>query len=483
MQTTKAKLVFALFSPRLPTAACRLLTLLVLAAFGGGRVQAADPYAERRNEMVDIAVIGQGVTDDRVIAVMRKVPRHEFMPKDQRAQAYQDMALPIGEGQTISPPFVVASMTEHLDPKPTDKVLEIGTGSGYQAAVLSGLVKDVYTIEIQEPLGLRAEQTLRRLGYRNVHTRIGDGYKGWSEAAPFDKIIVTCSPEKIPQPLIDQLADGGRMMIPVGQRFQQVLYLYKKTGDKLEKEAVEATMFVPMTGTAETLREVEYDAAHPELVNGSFEKSTVIEGVPDGWYYARQCKLEKAGDAPDGKQVLTCSNFEPGKFSQILQGFGVDGHKINKLDVRLWVRADRVPAPAGRPNQGPRVIVTFYDKNRAELGVDTIGPFLGSFDWTEKYKRMNVPPRARLAVLYLGLLGSSGELSFDNVSIKPVEGKPVEGKPVEGKPVEGKPVEGKPVEGKPVEGKPVEGKPVEGKPVEAKPGEAKPGEAKPGEAK
>jgi protein-L-isoaspartate(D-aspartate) O-methyltransferase len=358
-----------------------------------------------------------------VITVMGKVPRHEFMPRDQREQAYFDMALPIGEGQTISPPFVVASMTEHLEPKPTDKVLEIGTGSGYQAAVLSGLVKDVYTIEIQRPLGERAEQVLRRLGYKNVHTRIGDGYKGWAEAAPFDKIIVTCSPEKIPQPLIDQLADGGRMMVPVGQRFQQVLYLYKKMGDKLEKEAVEATMFVPMTGTAETLREIEYDSAHPELANGSFEKSTVIEGVPDGWYYARKCTLEKTREAPDGDQVLVCANTEPGKFSQILQGFGVNGQKIRQLEVRLWVRATDVAPPLARPNQGPHLIVTFYDKNRAELGTDSIGPFTGTFGWTEKHKRMSVPPKARLAVLYLGLLGTTGEVSFDNVSIKPVESK------------------------------------------------------------
>ncbi|HWB11231.1 MAG TPA: protein-L-isoaspartate(D-aspartate) O-methyltransferase [Pirellulales bacterium] len=407
----------------------RLPMLFALLVGTAGQVRAADIYAERRERMVETAIIGQGISDERVIAVMGKVPRHEFMPRDQREQAYFDMALPIGEGQTISPPFVVASMTEHLEPKPTDKVLEIGTGSGYQAAVLSGLVKDVYTIEIQKPLGVIAEQRLRRLGYKNVHTRIGDGYKGWPEAAPFDKIIVTCSPEKIPQPLIDQLADGGRMMIPVGQRFQQVLYLYTKKGDKLEKEAVEATMFVPMTGTAETLREVEYDAAHPELVNGSFEESTIIEGVPDGWYYARKCELRKLRDAPDGDQVLICSNTEPGKFSQILQGFGVDGQKVRQLDVRLWARAMEVLPPLGQPNRGPRLVITFYDKNRAEVGTDSIGPFTGTFGWTEKHKSMNVPPRARLAVLYLGLLGSTGELSFDKVSVKAIENaryKPVE---------------------------------------------------------
>ena len=385
--------------------------------------RAADRYAQQREQMVEFAIVGQGVTNPRVIKVMGQVPRHEFVPKELRERAYFDEALPIGEDQTISPPFVVASMTEHLDPQATDKVLEIGTGSGYQAAVLSGLVKDVYSIEIQKPLGIRAEGVLRRLHYDNVHTRIGDGFKGWPEAAPFDKIIVTCSPEKIPQPLIDQLADGGRMMVPVGQRFQQVLYLYKKRGKKLESEAVEATMFVPMTGEAEDLREVEYDPAHPELVNGSFEKSTVIEGVPDGWYYARQCKPEADDKAPDGEQVLTCTNAEPGKFSQVLQAFGVDGRKVDNLDVRLWVRGRNIRPPLVDPTVRPKLVITFYNQKRAELTTALVGPWSGTFDWAENHKRIAVPRDARLAVLYLGMMGATGEISFDNVSIKPAENK------------------------------------------------------------
>ena len=162
-------------------------------------------------------VASAGIKSPAILAVMRTVPRHEFVPADVRRYAYLDMALPIGEHQTISPPFVVAYMTQKLDPQPTDKVLEIGTGSGYQAAVLSPLVKDVYTIEIVEPLGERARQTFKRLGYKNVHTKIGDGYQGWAEHAPFDKIIVTCSPEKVPAPLVEQLHEGGRMVIPVGR--------------------------------------------------------------------------------------------------------------------------------------------------------------------------------------------------------------------------------------------------------------------------
>ncbi|MCS7338273.1 MAG: protein-L-isoaspartate(D-aspartate) O-methyltransferase [Verrucomicrobiae bacterium] len=198
---------------------------------------------------------GRGITNARVLEVMGKVPRHEFVPENLRAEAYDDGPLPIGYGQTISQPFIVAFMTEQLDPQPTDRVLEIGTGSGYQAAVLAELVKEVYTIEIIEPLAKRAEADLRRLGYTNVFVRVGDGYKGWPEKAPFDAIIVTCAPEKIPEPLIAQLKDGGRMIIPVGPVWNQELILLRKRGDKLEKRAVLPVRFVPMTGEAQKARD------------------------------------------------------------------------------------------------------------------------------------------------------------------------------------------------------------------------------------
>ena len=202
------------------------------------------------NRMVDDEVVATGIKSPHVIASMHP-RRTEFTPPDQRKFAYYDMAVPLGHGQSVSPPFVVAYMTEQLDPQANEKVLEVGTGSGYQAAVLSPLVKDVYTIEIKEPLGKQAAETLKRLGYANVHTRIGDGYKGWPEAAPFDRIIVTCSPEEVPQALVDQLRKGGRLIIPVGERFQQTLYRFDKVGGKLKAQPLEGTMFVPMTGQAE----------------------------------------------------------------------------------------------------------------------------------------------------------------------------------------------------------------------------------------
>jgi protein-L-isoaspartate(D-aspartate) O-methyltransferase len=181
---------------------------------------------------------------------MGKVPRHEFVPERLRSDAYIDHPLPIGHGQTISQPYVVAFMTERLEPKPSDRVLEIGTGSGYQAAVLAGLVAEVYTIEIISDLAQRAAADLKRLGCTNVHVRAGDGYRGWPEAAPFDGIIVTCAPEQVPQPLMDQLKDGGRIIIPVGPAWIQDLLLLRKRSGKLEQQAVLPVSFVPMTGEA-----------------------------------------------------------------------------------------------------------------------------------------------------------------------------------------------------------------------------------------
>jgi len=183
-----------------------------------------------------------------ILAVMERVPRHEFVPGDMQSLAYADMPVPIGFGQTISQPYIVALMTTQLHPQPMDHVLEIGTGSGYQAAVLAPLVAEVHTVEIIAPLARRAEETVRRLGIANVHLHVGDGSAGWPEAAPFDAVIVTCAPEQVPPPLITQLKDGGRMLIPVGPVGLQELYVYKKHGQQLTERARFLVRFVPMTG-------------------------------------------------------------------------------------------------------------------------------------------------------------------------------------------------------------------------------------------
>ena len=196
--------------------------------------------------MVEQQLKPRGIKDERVLAAMAKVPREQFIPADARTDAYEDGPLPIGYDQTISQPYIVAFMTEQLRPKSSDRVLEIGSGSGYQAAILAELVADVYTIEIIEPLAKTAEATLQRLAYKNVHIKVGDGYKGWPEEAPFDAVIVTCAPEKVPQSLVDQLKDGGRMVIPVGERFAQQLYLLEKKNGRLKESATLPVRFVPM---------------------------------------------------------------------------------------------------------------------------------------------------------------------------------------------------------------------------------------------
>lgn len=393
-----------------------LIALYVCPTARGFAQAGADPFAVARNHLVDSEIVAAGIQDPRVIEAMRATPRHEFVPREHRAQSYFDMAIPIGHEQTISPPFIVAYMTEQLDPRPTDTVLEIGTGSGYQAAVLSPLVADVYTIEIVEPLGRRAAATLRRLGYENVHTKIGDGYQGWPEHAPFDKIIVTCSPEDIPQPLVDQLAEGGRIVVPLGERFNQTLYLFTKKHGRLKQEALQGTFFVPMTGRAEDLRDLLPEEKLTEIVNGSFEETIQATGEPDGWYYLRQGGVETSDAAPSGSRVLTFSNTTPGRNAHAMQAFGVDGRKVDALEVTVWVHGERL-APGQSPQQQPHVLVEFYDSRRAPAGRGHVGPFTGSFAWKKESARVEVPTRARLAVIGVGLFGATGTISFDDVGI------------------------------------------------------------------
>ncbi len=204
-------------------------------------------FTQAREEMVNNQIVKRGIKDERLLKAMLKVKRHRFVPEKMQSFAYIDRPLPIGEEQTISQPYIVALMTELLKLEGGEKILEIGTGSGYQAAILAELSKEVYTIEILEPLAKQAEKLLKDLGYGNITVKCGDGYLGWEEHAPFDAIIVTCAPPHIPQPLIDQLAEEGRMVIPVGTYIQE-LKLLKKLNGKIEIISTVPVMFVPMTG-------------------------------------------------------------------------------------------------------------------------------------------------------------------------------------------------------------------------------------------
>src|SRR5437773_129584 len=225
-----------------------LVAAALVATACGQKPSVPSDFAAQRQRMVQQQLMARGIKDERVLAAMAKVPREEFVPPESRAASFEDGPLPIGYDQTISQPYIVAFMTEQLRLSPTDRVLEIGTGSGYQAAILAELAGEVYTIEIVAHIARVAETTLQRLGYKNVHVKLGDGYKGWPENAPFDAIIVTCAPDKVPQLLADQLKESGRMIIPVGDRFAQQLYLLEKKNGQLKESVTLPVRFVPMAG-------------------------------------------------------------------------------------------------------------------------------------------------------------------------------------------------------------------------------------------
>lgn len=399
------------------------------------------PVLEAARWMVENELLPQkGLENEAVLDVMKRIPRHRFVAPINRQIAYRDQAIEIGEAQTISPPYVVAYMTEQLQPKPTDKVLEIGTGSGYQAAVLGLLVDKVYTIEIVETLGKRAATLLEELGLDNVSVRVGDGYKGWPEAAPFDSIIVTCSPESVPQPLIDQLREGGRMIIPLGERYQQTFYLCKKVDGKLVRERLTPSLFVPMTGRAEEERRVKPDPKNPSLVGGGFEEAR-SDGSPVGWHYARNVQIlayepdikpvETAG-IPEGKQFARFVNraddapvgqtpkpFVPGQAAQVLQGFAVDGRELKAIVVEYSMRGRNI-VPQER-FQTPSAVMMFYDDSRKLIGEVQLGRCNRSFPWRRIVQEIPLSSRVREAVLLIGLPLATGELDVDHVVVRKVD--------------------------------------------------------------
>lgn len=411
---------------RLSAARCPVTRLLLLgwvtavgpwcAVPGVAHAQPADTWAATRDQVVRDVLEAGGIRDPRVLESMRATPRHEFVQSQQRQLAYVDMALPIGESQTISGIFVVAYMTEQLQPVATDRVLEIGTGSGYQAAVLSPLVAEVYSIEIHEPLGRRAARTLQRLGYENVFTRIGDGFVGWPEKAPFDKIIVTCSPEEVPEPLVEQLAEGGRMIIPVGTRYDQTLVLLTKRDGKLVEESLVPSLFVPMTGAAEDDRVVQPDGSRPSLANTGFEDQLPESDTPTAWYYGRQAAAVPSDAAAGGAWLLRLENSDVGRPAQIFQGFPVDGRVVRRLDVALSVRAENV-VPGATPLQIPAVVIRFFNETRSRSSLVAFGEWSGSFEWRTQKTIMPVPHWAREAIMQVGMMGATGRLEVDDITV------------------------------------------------------------------
>lgn len=376
-----------------------------------------DRFRAVRQRMVRDVIEAEGIDNPSVLEAMRTVPRHRFVAPGLAERAYQDVALPIGSQQTISSPYIVAYMTQTLDPQPDDRVLEIGTGSGYQAAVLAEIVDEVYSVEIVSRLAKSAAKRLKELGYDNVHVKDGDGYQGWEEHAPFDRIIVTCSPESVPQPLIDQLKDGGRMIIPLGERYQQAFHLLRKEDGKLVEEKLVATLFVPMTGQSEEQRRVKPDPRHPEVVNGDFEYDDNDDGRADGWHYQRQVEL--IGDEPiHGARCLRFES-EGGDLSQALQGTGVDGRFVGALDIAIWARTNQV-VPGSQRGEVAAVVIHFYDAIRRDLGTQVVSRWRGTSNWQEVRRRVPVPVAAREMIIRIGLNGASGTLDLDHFRLQPV---------------------------------------------------------------
>ncbi|MAI31133.1 MAG: protein-L-isoaspartate O-methyltransferase [Planctomycetaceae bacterium TMED240] len=386
--------------------------------------------------MVETCIATAGVIDLRVLNAIRHTLRHEFMPAEMAEKAYLDMAVPIGDSQTISSPFTVALMTETLRPSKTDRVLEVGTGSGYQAAVLSPLVEHVYSIEIMPCLSRQASETLHRLKYDNVSTRVADGFEGWPEAAPFDKIIVTCSPEEVPEPLVEQLCEGGTLVIPVGERYQQTLFRMVKTNGKLVREELRPTLFVPMTGEAEEGRQILPDAKNPAVVNGDFEvrarqpgasassftslpnTAAIADQVP-GWYYGRQVKLldgNSSNPAAVGKTFVRFTNQLPGLSAHLLQGIPVDGRLIQQMVLSGFCRTSGVVLGADA-NAAPMISISLYDGSRSEVAVFWLGPYGGSHDWKATKMVFDVPESSREAILRIGLFGATGIADFDGIRL------------------------------------------------------------------
>ncbi|MEM9828289.1 MAG: protein-L-isoaspartate(D-aspartate) O-methyltransferase, partial [Planctomycetota bacterium] len=267
-----------------------------------------------------------------------------------------------------------------------------------------------------------AAEVIKDLKLENVHTRVGDGFKGWPEAAPFDKIIVTCSPEKVPQPLIDQLVEGGMMIVPVGERYQQTMYRMIKKDGKLERQALRPTLFVPMTGAAEASRERLPDPKNPRLINGDFSQAppagatNQVDFVP-GWYYGRQVK--RIEDSLSHAPYVRFENETPGLSSHLLQGIAIDGTSVGTIRLATRYRSDGVRR-GDEADQLPAIVISFYDGVRADLGAEMIGPFRNSRSWRDASRLIRVPPRAREAIVRIGLFGATGVIEFDDVELKKV---------------------------------------------------------------
>ena len=394
--------------------------------FPAAHAQNPAHFEQARKRMVEEVIIGvgdQGRAGDQGDA--GDCPRtNSSMPKYRR-EAYFDMAFPIGDKQTISPPFIVAYMTEPLDPQPTDKVLEIGTGSGYQAAVLSPLVKEVYTIEIVESLGKSAADA-RSSGskYKNVVHQSRRRLSRLARArARSTKSSSPARPRKCPSPLIDQLKEGGSMVVPVGERYQQTLYSLPQEGRQAGSRdaAAHAVRAHDRQGRRSPQGQARPGQTRSSSTAASKKKPT--QRGPARLVLRTACEVGGRREAPDGKHYVSFTNDEPGRLPPICcKAFAIDGRKVKQLKVSARVMTKNVVRGAD-DNEQCYILFTLYDDQRRDLGMQVMGPFLGTSDWHEETRTFDIPITAREGIFRIGLFGATGFAAYDKISIKKVEGK------------------------------------------------------------
>lgn len=377
----------------------------------------AQNIANARRRMVAEEIQPHGIQDARLLDAMREVPREQFLPLNKRSVAYLNIAITFGEGHVMLPPLVTAHMIEQLEPKYSDKVLVVGTGTGYSSALLSRITNKVYTVEIDRATAATAEETFKRVKYDNISLKVGDGFEGWKEHAPFQKIIVECSPENVPQPLLEQLDEGGLLLIPIGVDFDQTMHLYKKVNGELSSISAWPTLLVPMKGRAEELKSSSDQPRVPAINNGGFEE--LLEGtkdVPVGWSYLRQGRVIEDNLSPEGKRCLQFTNETPGNAAMALQAFPVDGKTTSEITLSFRVMGKEI-RPGQTRQQLPRVEVTFFDEKRRPVGGDWVGGWYMNFDWVKKDRRFTVPRLAKFAIVQLTMEGATGEIRFDDIRL------------------------------------------------------------------
>lgn len=388
-------------------------------------------------------VLQDGLENDLVLSAMMRIPREKFLPQNKKSGAYRDVAIPIGCSRMDYSPYITAYCISQLDPAPDDKVLEIGTGCGYASAVLSLLVREVHTVEFHATLSKKANQSLKKIGIKNVYGKIGDGFQGCPEQAPFDKIIVWGAVEDIPESLIDQLKEGGRMVVSVGEKYQQTLYLCRKKNGELKKETLPPTFFTSMPGEAESRRILLADPKNPSILGGDFEHYYGETRLPYGWYHVKNARILQGPDAPNGTNYMRFEvepeytivhdphemedsygeppeQFVPSaeKTAQIVQSFAIDGKTVSRVKFGVFLRAENIqPLDPQNPPKGT-IVLAFYGEDREVLQCVQLASVYGSFNWKPFSTEIPVPRKTLEADLYIGLFQNAGRLDIDAVSLE-----------------------------------------------------------------